>query len=290
MTEQSSGLKTGLTEQRTELMDNLTSPENTKNSERDYGGFSESDTGFKTTPTAYTPVTNGALAALRNKPETDAAGISASVQGTADSVKVQKTAEKKKEKKEHRFRITFNAPVVLWFSAICLAATIAGYLSNGYLTRLLFMTYRGPLSNPMTYVRLFTHVLGHSGFSHFIGNASYLLLLGPMLEEKYGSKALLEVIAITALITGVINSVFFPNVALCGASGVVFAFIILASFTNFKQGEIPLTFILVALIYIGQQVFEGLTVSDNISNMAHIVGGLVGSVTGYILNRKGSKK
>jgi GlpG protein len=53
-----------------------------------------------------------------------------------------------------------------------------------------------------------------------------------------------------------------------------------------REGEIPLTFILVACIFIGQQVYEGIVVSDNISNTAHIIGGLVGSVAGYFLNRK----
>lgn len=120
----------------------------------------------------------------------------------------------------------------------------------------------------------------------FIGNASYLLLLGPMLEEKYGSKEMLEVIGVTALATGIVNYIFFWNVALCGASGVVFAFIVLASFTGFRAGEIPLSFILVAIIFIGQQVYEGIAVQDNISNMAHIVGGIVGAVVGYNLNRK----
>ena len=115
---------------------------------------------------------------------------------------------------------------------------------------------------------------------------SYILLLGPMLEEKYGAKKLLGVIAAAALATGLINYIFFPNVALCGASGVVFAFILLTSFTNFKEGEIPITFILVALIYIGQQVYQGIFVQDNISNMAHIVGGIVGAVFGYMLGRK----
>ena len=138
----------------------------------------------------------------------------------------------------------------------------------------------------MTYVRFVTHIFGHSGWSHFIGNASYLLLLGPMLEEKHGSKELIEVISITAVITGIVNYIFFWNVGLCGASGVVFAFIILASFTGFKEGEIPLTFILVAAIFIGQQVYEGFAVHDDISNMAHIVGGIVGAVIGYLLNKK----
>ena len=138
----------------------------------------------------------------------------------------------------------------------------------------------------MTYIRFFTHVVGHDGWSHFIGNAAYILLLGPMLEEKYGSGMMVKIIIITALITGIVNYLFFWNSALCGASGVVFAFIVLTSFTGFKQGEIPLTFILVAMIFIGQQIFEGITVRDNISNMAHIVGGIVGAVTGYNLNKR----
>ena len=60
----------------------------------------------------------------------------------------------------------------------------------------------------------------------------------------------------------------------------------MTSFTGFREGEIPLTVILVALIFIGQQVYEGVFVQDNISNMAHIVGGIVGAVVGYTLNKK----
>lgn len=183
-----------------------------------------------------------------------------------------------------KIKISINSPVVLTFTAICFIVTALGILTGGVTTQLLFMTYHSPLSNPLTYLRLVLHVFGHSGLEHFIGNAAYLLLLGPMLEEKYGSSKLIKVIIITALMTGLINYIFFPKVALCGASGVVFAFIVLASFTGFKNGEIPLTFILVALIYIGQQVFDGVFKVDNISNMAHIVGGLVGSVVGYNLN------
>ena len=185
-----------------------------------------------------------------------------------------------------KLKITFNAPVTLSFVIICFVATLLGVLSSGKITQMVFMTYHASLVNPMTYVRFITHVFGHDGWSHFIGNATYLLLLGPMLEEKHGSIELVEVIGITAIITGLVNYIFFWNVGLCGASGVVFAFIILASFTGFKEGEIPLTFILVAVVFIGQQVFEGIVVKDNISNMAHIVGGIVGAIIGYSLNKK----
>ena len=185
-----------------------------------------------------------------------------------------------------RLKITFNAPVTLGFVIMCFIATLLGVISNGRITQSVFMTYHTSLTSPMTYVRFVTHIFGHSGWSHLIGNASYLLLLGPMLEEKHGSKELIEVIGITAVITGIVNYIFFWNVGLCGASGVVFAFIILASFTGFKEGEIPLTFILVAAIFIGQQLYEGIAVQNDISNMAHIVGGIVGAVIGYWLNKK----
>ena len=75
-----------------------------------------------------------------------------------------------------------------------------------------------------------------------------------------------------------------PRTMLLGASGVAFAFILLTSFTEFKEGEIPMTFILVAVIYLGQQIWDGLTVDDNISNLSHVIGGLVGSAAGYLLN------
>ena len=185
-----------------------------------------------------------------------------------------------------RLKLRFNAPVTLSFVSICFVATLLGIASNGEITKTLFMTYHSSFLNPMTYVRFVTHVFGHVGWSHFIGNASYLLLLGPMLEEKHGSKAILEVILITAVVTGLINYLFFWNIGLCGASGVVFAFIMLASFTDFREGEIPITFILVAAIFIGQQVYEGIAVQNNISNMAHIVGGIVGAIIGYGLNVK----
>ncbi len=181
-------------------------------------------------------------------------------------------------------RITFNSPVVLSFLAICLLATLLGQLTGDKSTYAVFMTYRSSLLSPMTYVRLFTHVFGHAGWSHFIGNSTYILLLGPMLEEKYGSKEMVEIIAVTAVVTGLVNAIFFPHVALCGASGVCFAFILLTSLVSFKEGELPLTFILVVIFFLGQQVYDMFFVEDNVSNLSHILGGIVGSASGFVLN------
>jgi GlpG protein len=112
------------------------------------------------------------------------------------------------------------------------------------------------------------------------------LVVGPMLEEKYGSGRLLMVILVTAVATGVVNYILFPNVQMLGASGVVFAFILLSSITSLKDGSIPLTFILVAVMYIGQQVYQGIFIQDNIANLAHIIGGAVGAIFGFAMNRR----
>lgn len=185
-----------------------------------------------------------------------------------------------------KLKITLNAPIVIGFVAICMGTMVLNWMTKGITNQILFMTYHSSLKSPMTYVRFLTHVLGHADWEHLMGNMCYILLLGPMLEEKYTSKVLVAVIAMTAIVTGLVNYVLFPNAALCGASGIVFAFIIMSSFTGFKEGEIPLTFILVAVFFIGQEIIQGILVIDNISNMAHIVGGILGGVLGYNLNKK----
>ena len=67
-------------------------------------------------------------------------------------------------------RITFNSPVVLSFVFISFGVMVLNYMTAGASNQMLFVTYHSPLSSPLTYVRFFTHVLGHAGWSHYIGN------------------------------------------------------------------------------------------------------------------------
>lgn len=188
-------------------------------------------------------------------------------------------------KQNRRLRISFNSPVVLIFSIICLLALILDIVTKGMTTHMFFSVYRSSLLSPFTYLRMVGHVFGHAGWDHFFGNITLLLVIGPMLEEKYGSSNILAVIVITAVITGLFNFIFFPSVQLLGASGVVFAFILLSSFASFKEGSIPITFILIAIIYIGGQIYDGIFIRDNVSNITHIIGGGVGSALGYIMGK-----
>lgn len=186
---------------------------------------------------------------------------------------------------KRKVKLSFNAPAILIFAAVCVAAQILNLLTGGASNRLVFSVYRSSLLNPLTYVRCVCHVFGHADWSHLIGNMMYLLILGPMIEEKYGTSSTVFVMAVTAVVTGIVSMIFFPGVRLLGASGIVFAFILISSITTREDNTIPVTFILVALLYIGQQVYDGIFSHDNVSQMGHIVGGIVGSVLGFAMQK-----
>lgn len=185
-----------------------------------------------------------------------------------------------------RFKIKVNAPVTISFLFLCVATQILSEITGGDSNRALFTVYRSSFVSPITYLRCFLHVFGHSGWSHLFSNALYLLILGPMLEEKYGARGMIRVILITAFVTGLTSILLFPHTALLGASSVVFSMILLSSVTRAADGSIPLTFVLVAAVYLGRQVYDGIFTADNISQTAHIVGGLVGAGFGFAWEKR----
>ena len=181
--------------------------------------------------------------------------------------------------------IRFNAPATLTFALLALGALLLGQTLGSGVTMKYFCVYRSSLADPLTYLRFFTHVLGHADYSHYMSNMLLLLLVGPGLEEKYGSRNLLATIAVTAFATGLVQFLLFPHSALLGASGVVFMMIVLSSFTEMKKGGIPLTMLLVVALYLGSEIADGLTRTDNVSHLTHIVGGVCGIFFGFRLAR-----
>ena len=182
-------------------------------------------------------------------------------------------------------KIRYNSPTVLTFAFVSAAVLIFSQTVAWSLTVEWFMVPGRGSFSPLSFrnwVTLFTHVLGHANWPHLFSNFAFILLIGPILEEIYGSISLFIMIGITALITGALNVIFFPS-GLLGASGVVFMMILLASFTNFNKGEIPLTFILVLILYLGRELFNafGNNSESNVSQFAHIVGGFIGSLFGF---------
>lgn len=188
--------------------------------------------------------------------------------------------------KKRKITIIFNSPVVLSFALVSLLLLIIDNTFGGRIIPRYFSVYRSSLADPFTYLRFFTHVLGHASYSHYLNNMLLMLVVGPSLEEKYGSDRMIFAIAMTALATGVAQFLLFPRTALLGASGVVFMMIVMSSYAGARNGEIPLTLILVFVLYVGQEVFDAIFKSDSISQLSHIIGGICGAAIGFVMTRK----
>ena len=174
-------------------------------------------------------------------------------------------------------KIKYNAPVILTYAIISLCVlmfTGSGFRSN-YVSSPAHLSF----SNPYFYLRLVSYITGHSGWAHLIGNLTIILLVGPLLEEKYGSKKLLEMILVTAVSIALLNALLFSN-SLIGGSGIAFMLILLSSFSNIRSREIPLTFILIAVLFIGSEAVSILK-PDRISQFSHLAGGLIGAGYGF---------
>lgn len=179
-----------------------------------------------------------------------------------------------------KFKISYNAPVTLTFALLSLLVLLGDSLTGNAVSRNFFTVYPDfHAASLLSYFRLISHIFGHSGWAHLVSNFSFILLIGPILEEKYGSAALLEMMGITALVTGLLTVTVLQS-GLMGASGIVFMLILLSSFTNIRARQIPLTFILIALLFLSQELISGFK-SDNISQFAHLVGGVFGGLFGF---------
>ncbi|WP_321495545.1 rhomboid family intramembrane serine protease [uncultured Desulfobacter sp.] len=175
-------------------------------------------------------------------------------------------------------KIRYNSPVVLTYALLallCLALPVSKFLGMS-----LASPSRLAFSDPRFYAGLLTYVLAHAGWSHLKGNLVMILLIGPLLEEKYGSWLIFEMMVITAGATALINAAIF-HTSLVGGSGLVFMMILLSSFSNIRNREIPLAFILVAGIYMGSELTQVLN-EDHISHFGHLAGGFFGAGFGFL--------
>jgi len=174
-------------------------------------------------------------------------------------------------------KIQYNSVVILSYFFISLFALFLNLLSHGKSNKLLFSSYRNTLISPLTYIRLITHSIGHSNWTHFMNNFLYILLVGPMIEEKYGSIKLLEMILITSLVIGIFNFIFSKK-GIVGASGIVYMLITLSSAVNLSSGSIPLTLILICLFYVINEIINSIFKNDGVSHISHFIGAVCGIV------------
>ena len=174
----------------------------------------------------------------------------------------------------------YNSKVIITYLFICLGAWLLNKITGGWSNKTFFSSYRSSPLNPLTYVRLFTHCIGHKDFDHLVSNFLYILLVGPMIEEKYGSINLIIMFMITSLVIALYNILFDNNVIL-GASGNVYMLIVLSSFANISEGKIPITVILILIFFVLGEAKRSITERHSkVYHDGHLIGALCGLLFG----------
>ena len=175
----------------------------------------------------------------------------------------------------------YNSVVILTYLFLSLGACFLNFITQGFTNKLLFTSYRSSIFNPLTYVRLFTHSIGHKDLTHLIHNFLFILLVGPMIEEKYGSINLIIMFLITSLVIGLFNTII-SNYVITGASGNVYMLIVLSSFSNITEGKIPLTLILILIFYVISEIKDSVTgANKGVYHGGHLLGALCGIAFGF---------
>lgn len=181
--------------------------------------------------------------------------------------------------------LKYNAPVTLTFALMSLLALALGELTDGWTTQNLFSVYKSSLSDYLTYPRFILHVLGNTDLTTCTANVIVLLVVGPAAEDRFGSAKVLTAVLLTAIATGLVMWFLFPDAVLMGASGELFMLMVLASFASVRGGYIPLTLLLVLVLYLGSEVLQAVTGTAGLAELTHIAGGVVGVLLGVIYSR-----
>ena len=182
----------------------------------------------------------------------------------------------------NNLQFDYNSVVIITYLILSLTAWLLNSITRGKTNKIFFSNYRSSFFNPLTYIRLFTHSIGHKDWDHLVSNFLFILLIGPMIEEKYGSINLLCMFLITSLIIALFN-IIFNNYSITGASGNVYMLIVLSSFSNISEGKIPITLILIFLFYITSEIRKSILEGNKkVYHDGHLIGALCGIAFGFL--------
>lgn len=186
-------------------------------------------------------------------------------------------------------KIKLNAPVSILISAICVGVLLLGRMDVNFISRYFTLGVNAGSNQTLHYINYISNIFGHSGWEHLSGNLTYFLLIAPVVEKIYGSVSLVVMTVLTAIGSSVVFMIVSNgNAGVCGLSGIVYMVIVLVTFTAVSEGSgvIPLTACIVVCIFVGEEVYRGFFVNDNISQLGHISGATFGFVFGLIRNSK----
>ena len=156
-----------------------------------------------------------------------------------------------KKKFKLGLKINLDSPVAVFFTGICILLFILDYFAlKGKISgaRTLSPTNAAgatpfKVNEPLSYLRIFFYAFGFDSPVTLITNLIFLMLLGPAIEERYGSIVVGIMMGVSIIFSGVLNACFCTT-SLRGFSSIVFMLIFLNSFMSITRKKLPVSFIL----------------------------------------------
>jgi membrane associated rhomboid family serine protease len=140
---------------------------------------------------------------------------------------------------------------------------------------------------------LLTSMFMHGSFNHLFFNMYALLLFGPLIEAKIGSKRFLYFYLITGLLAAIGYGLIYPAQSALGASGAIMGVIgmtimLLPHLKILLFFIIPMSMRTAGIIFAAIDIF-GLFNPGGVANLAHLIGLAAGLALGkYLLGKKKS--
>ncbi len=190
-----------------------------------------------------------------------------------------------------KINIDIDAPVTVTFSMISiLLFVLDSFVVKGKWTALFMSSpaaggdFLFVPNKVLSYVRLVMYSFSAVSWEVLITNLIFILLLGPSMEERYGSVIIGLMMLVSALFSGVLNACFCKN-SIVGCTPIVFMMIFLNSFLSFSKKKIPSSFVLVFILFIVREIFVK-NPNGVVGIFIGIAGGLCGSLFAFLASPK----
>ena len=195
-------------------------------------------------------------------------------------------------RKKISLKFSYDAPVTITFSLVCIIVFL--------LDKFVFKNYLGTniLCSPtaasgvlpfnfgevLSYPRLILYVFSSTSVSLLLTNLIFIILLGPSMEERYGSVVIGIMIAVSSLFSGVLTACFCKE-SLTGSAPIVFMMIFLSAFMSFSKKKLPMSFIMIIGMFIAVEILNK-GANGVVGVLINMAGGLCGSLFAFLTSPK----
>lgn len=139
-------------------------------------------------------------------------------------------------------------------------------------------------SDPLSWARIFLYIFGGKDQVVLVTNLLLVILIGPTMEERYGSVIIGIMFFVSALFSAVLNTLVCKN-GMSGCGSVVFMLLILNAMMFFTKKTISATSITMIVLFVCREFFIK---NDNgiAGSLITLAGGLCGSLFAFIASPK----